>query len=238
MLNVKDLTKAFGGLIAVNSASFEVEAGEIVGLIGPNGAGKSTIFEVISGFYAPTKGSIFFDDKRLDGLKPHQVLERGVARTFQLVETLPSFTIFDFILVPALLNLPLSKARQRTKEIIDLLGIEAKAEQLTSSLVPAEQKMVELGRVLSSQPQMVLLDEVMAGLSGFEATPIISLIKRLNKEGVTFLIVEHRLELIRELCHRVLVLDFGEIIAEGSPEEVMSNRKVIEAYIGWEAEGA
>ncbi|MDY7019482.1 MAG: ABC transporter ATP-binding protein [Chloroflexota bacterium] len=235
---MKDLTKAFGGLIAVNSASFEVEAGEIVGLIGPNGAGKSTIFEVISGFYAPTKGSIFFDDKRLDGLKPHQVLERGVARTFQLVETLPSFTIFDFILVPALLNLPLSKARQRTKEIIDLLGIEAKAEQLTSSLVPAEQKMVELGRVLSSQPQMVLLDEVMAGLSGFEATPIISLIKRLNKEGVTFLIVEHRLELIRELCHRVLVLDFGEIIAEGSPEEVMSNRKVIEAYIGWEAEGA
>ena len=238
MLKVEDLTKAFGGLIAVNAASFEVEAGEIVGLIGPNGAGKSTIFEVISGFYNPTKGSIFFDDKRLDGLKPHQVLERGVARTFQLVEAFPSFTVFDFLLVQALLNLPLSKARQRTKEIMDLLGIEAKAEQLTSSLVPAEQKMVEIGRVLSSQPQMVLLDEVMAGLSGFEATPIISLIKRLNKEGVTFLIVEHRLELIRELCQRVLVLDFGRIIAEGSPEEVMSNRKVIEAYIGWEAEGA
>ena len=238
MLKVEDLTKAFGGLIAVDSASFEVEAGEIIGLIGPNGAGKTTIFEVISGFYPPTKGSIFFDGKRLDGLKPHQVLERGVARTFQLAEALPSFTVFDFILVPALLNLPLLKARQRTKEIMDLLGIEAKAEQLTSSLVPADQKMVEIGRVLGSQPEMVLLDEVMAGLSGFEATPIISLIKRLNKEGMTFLIVEHRLELIRELCQRVLVLDFGRIIAEGSPEEVMSNRKVIEAYIGWEAEGA
>ena len=238
MLHVEDLTKAFGGLIAINSASFKVEAGEIVGLIGPNGAGKTTIFEVISGFYTPTKGSVFFNNKRLDGLKPHQVLERGVARTFQLLEALPSFTVFDFILVPALLNLPLSKARQRTKEIMDLLDIEAKAEQLTSSLVPAEQKMVEIGRVLSSQPQMVLLDEVMAGLSVFEATPIMSLIKRLNKEGVTFLIVEHRLELIRELCQRVLVLDFGKIIAEGSPEEVMSNRKVIEAYIGWESEDA
>jgi branched-chain amino acid transport system ATP-binding protein len=234
ILTVNNLTKSFGGLMALNSASFEVNKGEVVGLIGPNGAGKTTIIEVISGFYSPTKGSIFFEGNRIDGLKPHQVSKRGLSRTFQLIEILKSFTVFNTILLPALQNLPLYEAHRRAHEIMGLLNLTPLAEHRVSDLSLAEQRRLELGRALGSQPKLIFLDEVMAGLTKEEAGVIISLVKKLNERGMTFLVVEHHLEIIRELCTRVIVLDFGSKIVEGPPEDVMKDKRVITAYIGEE----
>lgn len=232
MLAVENMVKTFEGILAVDSISFRVGKGEIVGLIGPNGAGKSTILETISGFYAPTRGAILLEGKQIHGLKPHQVFKLGLTRSFQLAEFLPSFTVFDTILLPALYNAPLSEAHKRVERIIELLDLNSIAKRLVSSLVPAEQKRVEMGRILSCHPKIALLDEIMAGLTQFEATSILSIIRNLNEEGVTFLIVEHRLELLRELCNRIIAINFGRKIAEGSPREVMDNKEVIEAYIG------
>ena len=234
MLVVDNMSKAFGGILAVDSISFQVRKGEIVGLIGPNGAGKSTILEVISGFYAPSKGSVLFEGSRIDGLPPHQVFKRGLTRSFQLAEFLPSFTVFDTILLPALHNMSLPRAHKRAEEVLELLQLNPIAKKTVSSLVPAEQKRVEMGRILSSHPMMVLLDEIMAGLTEFEAKSVLSVIRKFNTEGMTFLIVEHRLELLSELCDRIIAINFGRKIIDGTPEEVMNNKEVIQAYLGKE----
>jgi branched-chain amino acid transport system ATP-binding protein len=236
ILVIDNVTKSFGGLVAVHSVSFGVKRGEVVGLIGPNGAGKTTTIELISGFYTPTKGSIFFMGNRVDGLKPHQVLKRGLSRTFQQIEVLSSFTVFNTVLLPALQNTPLDKAYRRTYEILELLNLVPLANHTVSGIHPSEQRLVEIGRALSSQPKMVLLDEVMAGLTKEEAGLIVSLVKKLNEEGVTFLVVEHRLEIIRELCSRILVLNFGDKIADGPTQGVISDKRVIAAYLGGEGE--
>ncbi len=235
MIQVNNLTKMFGGLAALDQVSFEVHKGEIVGLIGPNGAGKSTLFEILSGFYPPTRGTIWFKGDQITGLKPHQLYDRGIARSFQLMEVLPTFTVFDTIKLPALRKYNLSQARRQTEALLEseFTELSPKANELTISLSPAEQKFVEMGRIMNSQPELILLDELMAGLSEFEVRPIISLIKRLNQEKeMTFIVVEHRMELIRELCHRIVVLNFGRKIADDLPETVMRNEEVIAAYMG------
>ena len=218
----------------MDSVSFTMEQGEIVGLIGPNGAGKTTLFEVITCFYPPSEGCILFKGERIDGLKPHQIPSKGIARSFQLFEALPSFTVFDFIMLSALQKVPLSQAKMQTEKTLATINLAHRKEYPVSMLPPGEQKLAEIGRVLNSQPEMMLLDECMAGMSDFEAESIMSLIRKLNHQGVTFLIVEHRLELIREMCHRIVVLNLGKKIAAGSPEEVMANEEVIKAYIGKE----
>ena len=234
MLIVDNVSKNFGGILAVDSISFQIGAGEIVGLIGPNGAGKSTVLEVISGFCTPSAGSVVFNGSRIDGLPPHRVFQKGLTRSFQLAEFFPSFTVFDTILLPALHSMPLPQAHERAREIVRLLQIDAIARKPVCGLVPADQKRVEMGRILSSHPRMVLLDEIMAGLTEFEAKSVLSLIKQLNKGGMTFLIVEHRLELLSELCNRIIAIDFGRKIADGRPHEVMSNQEVVRAYLGKE----
>ncbi len=234
MLVIDGVSKNFGGLAALDKVSFEVKRGQIVGLIGPNGAGKTTLFEVISGFLRPTAGRVLFKGDRIDGLKPHQVLRRGLARSFQLVQVFPSFSVHQNILASALHSLPMKEARQRTEEILELIGLSSKAEQLVSRLSLPDQKMTELGKVLALQPQMILLDEAMAGLTEAEVRSTVALIRRLWEQGVTFLLVEHRIEIVMELCQRIVVLNFGRKIAEGTPDEVVKNKDVIESYLGEE----
>jgi len=238
MLVIDGVSKNFGGLTALYEVSFEVEKGEIVGLIGPNGAGKTTLFEIISGFMRPTSGTVLFEGHRIDGLKPHQVLKRGVARSFQEVQVFPSFTAYKNILVSALHSSPMSEARKRTEEILELVGLSSKAKVPAPMLTLPDQKAVELGKILALEPRLILLDEVMAGLTEAEAENMIALIRRLWKQEITFLLVEHRMEIVTELCRRIVVLNFGTKIAEGATEEVMRNKDVVESYLGEEISSA
>lgn len=228
----KNLCKSFGGLRAVDAVSLEMDQGEIVGVIGPNGAGKTTFIDVVSGFYRPDSGEVWFNNKRIDGMKPHQIWRLRLSRSFQLTEMLLSFTVLEFVMLPALQRMTFTESHRRAKEVVGRIGLEPKAEQLVSRLTPAEQKLAELGKALSCEPEMVLLDEPVAGMSEVEAVPVISAIAKSAKEGVSFLLVEHRLEVLWELCSRVAVINFGKKIAEGIPEEIKANRQVVEAYLG------
>jgi branched-chain amino acid transport system ATP-binding protein len=233
MLAVEQVTKAFGGLVAVDGLSFRVEPGEIVGLIGPNGSGKSTAFEVISGFQRPTRGEVHFDGQRIDGLPPHVIVERGIARAFQLVQLFPSFTVEETILLAALHRSPIGPARKKTAEVIDLVGLAPIAQELVSNLSLPDHKRLEFGKVMATTPKLILLDELMAGLTENVASELSQLIQRLRREeNVTFVMVEHRMEIIMDLCDRVVALNFGQKLAEGPPREVAADRQVIEAYLG------
>lgn len=235
MLSVEQLTKSFGGLTALENLSFRVERGQIVGLIGPNGSGKSTTFEVISGFQRPTRGRILFEGERIDGLPAHRVLERGIARSFQLVQLFPSFTVEETVLLAALHSLPLKEARKKTEETIELVGLTPIAQELVSNLSLPDHKRLEFGKVLATRPTLILLDELMAGLTEGVANELGRLIVRLRaEEGMTFVMVEHRMEIIMELCDRLIALNFGEKLAEGLPREVAADRQVVEAYLGEE----
>lgn len=234
LLKVEELTKSFGGLIAIDGMSFGVEKGAIMGLIGPNGAGKTTLFEVISGFQRPTSGYCYFKEERIDNLKPHKICFRGIGRTFQIPQIFPSFTVFETVLVAALLHLSIQEARDRTHDVLEIVGLSAKAEEITENLTIPEQKRLEVGRALASNPELLLLDEVMSGLNVVESKEMIELIKRLQDQGMTFMLVEHVMHIIMGLCERIVVLNFGKKIAEGTPEEIANNEQVIEAYLGRE----
>lgn len=233
MLAVEQVTKAFGGLVAVDGLSFRVEPGEIVGLIGPNGSGKSTAFEVISGFQRPTRGEVHFDGQRIDGLPPHVIVERGIARAFQLVQLFPSFTVEETILLAALHRAPMGPAQKKAAEVLDLVGLAPIAQELVSNLSLPDHKRLEFGKVMATTPKLILLDELMAGLTENVASELSRLIQRLRREeDVTFVMVEHRMEIIMDLCDRVVALNFGQKLAEGPPREVAADRQVIEAYLG------
>lgn len=233
MLVIDGLTKAFGNLVAVDDVSFAIPSGEIAGLIGPNGAGKTTLFEVVSGFSQATRGQVVFRGKRIDGLKPHDICRLGMARTFQLVESFGSFTVHETVLLPALLKNPPVMARKLTRRILEMLSLAQKADWPVTAITLPDKKALEIGKVLALQPQMALLDEVMAGLTLSEAKNMASLIKRVrNDDGVTFLIVEHRMEIVMDLCEHITVMNFGKKIAEGTPKDVATNHDVIAAYLG------
>lgn len=239
LLSVRRLTKHFDGLAAVHDLSFEVEEREIVGLIGPNGAGKTTTFNLITGFITPTAGEVIFDGHPLKNLKPHQICRLGLARTFQITQSFPNITTLENVLIGAYVRYPSTAAAERkARQVMEQIGLAHKANELTRNLTLIELKRLEIGKALATEPRMLLLDEVAAGLNLVEIDQVLRLVLELNSQGVTFLVVEHVMEVIMNLSHRIIVLDFGQKIAEGTPDQISRDPRVLEAYLGEEETGA
>ncbi len=238
VLTLDHVTKDFGGLRAVDDVSLEIESGQILGVIGPNGAGKSTVFNLICGVYHPTNGRIFFDGKSIERLTPDQVCKRGIGRTFQLSEMFKSFTTHECVTLAASLHLPMKEAKKRAEDLLERFGLSNKARWRCGSLTPVDMKLIELSKALATQPKVILLDEVMSGLTHVEAEPVLQQIKKLPEEGVTPVIVEHGMHIIKAACERVVVLNFGHLIADGGCDEVMRNKDVIDSYLGVEIASA
>ena len=235
ILETKHLTKRFGGLVAVDDVSLKIDEREILGIIGPNGAGKTTLVSLISGLIYPTQGEIVFNGKNVENLPEYERSRMGLARTFQLVRPLQQFTGLENIMVGALFAAgeSLKAARKSANEVCDLLEFDRRNLHI-DKLTVLDLKKIEIGRALASRPKILFLDEVMAGLNSDETWQMISLIKKLRNSGITIVIIEHIMGIIKELTDRVVVLDSGKIIAEGVYTEVSRNPKVISAYLGEE----
>jgi branched-chain amino acid transport system ATP-binding protein len=239
VLQVSKLTMHFSGLTAVSDLSFSIGEGEIVGLIGPNGAGKTTTFNLISGFIVPSSGDVTFNGKRLNGLKPHRVCQLGLTRTFQVVQPFPDMTALENVMVGAFVrHANPARARDNARQVLERVSMSHKAETLGRDLTLMELKRLEIGKALATEPRLLLLDEVASGLNTVEIEEMLALVRQLNQEGITLLVVEHVMKVIMSLSHRIVVLNFGQKIAEGTPQEVAHNPAVLEAYLGEEASGA
>jgi branched-chain amino acid transport system ATP-binding protein len=238
MLQVNSLSKSFRGLRAVQAASFVVPEGGIVGLIGPNGAGKTTIFNMIAGVFTPDAGKITFIDREIQRLRPDQVCAAGIGRTFQIVKPFAGLSVLDNVMVGAFLKEPSSAgARSVAMKILEKLGLGPKRDQPASSLTLPDRKRLEVARALATRPKLLLLDEVMAGLRPTECDQIVAVFHELNRaEGLTILLIEHVMRAVMALAGRIVVLHHGEVIARGTPEEVVRDKAVLECYLGEETE--
>jgi branched-chain amino acid transport system ATP-binding protein len=249
LLDAQHVTKTFGGLVAVNDVSLTVEPGSIVSVIGPNGAGKTTFFNVLTGIYKPTSGRILFDGAEITGLRPDQITQRGIARTFQNIRLFNNMTVLENVLVgmhgrlraglwgslfltPAV-RAEEQSARKRAFELLAFVGLERKHGELAKNLPYGDQRRLEIARAMATQPKLILLDEPTAGMNPQETGEAIHLIRRLRDElGITVILIEHDMRVVMTISERVTVLDYGAKIAEGKPEEIRNNPQVIEAYLG------
>ena len=233
LLETKGVWKRFGGLVANSDVSISIERGEIVGLIGPNGAGKSTLFNLIAGVYAPTQGSIIFDGEDVTRMTAAERCERGVGRTFQVVKSFETMTVIDNVIVGALIRTTVMReARAKAYEVLEFCGLAARANILASQLIPSEKRRLEVARALATEPKLLLLDEVLTGLTPIEAQTGVELVRKARASGVTVLMVEHVMEIVMPLVDRAIVLDLGKVLVEGKPTDVVRNPKVISAYLG------
>lgn len=236
LLQVEKLEKSFGGLMALCEVNFEIHQGEIFGVIGPNGSGKTTLFNVITGFLKANKGKVTFMEKDITGLPPHQICRQGIARIFQLVRPFHQLTTLQNVMVGRAYGKDpatnIRKAEEEVVEILNFVGLGNKIKVLASQLTMAERKRLELARALAAHPQLLLLDELMAGLNSAETETAMSLVNKIRESGITVIMVEHIMKAVLGISDRVMVLNAGEKIAEGSPKEVVKNQLVIEAYLG------
>jgi len=233
LLTLNDVTKRFGGLQAVGHMTFSLNKGEILGLIGPNGAGKTTIFNLINGFYPPTGGSILFKERRIDGLKPHTVCHLGLARTFQVVKPLARLSVLDNVMVSAFSRTNRRDEAEKTAlEATAFTEMDAWRDVKAGSLPLGMRKRLEMARALATKPEVLLLDENFAGLNPTEVESTIEIVKKIHASGVTILIIEHIMRVIMSISHRIICINYGEKIAEGTPREVAENQQVIDAYLG------
>jgi branched-chain amino acid transport system ATP-binding protein len=235
LLEARGISKRFGGVQAVSALDLDVADGEVVGVIGPNGAGKTTTFNLLSGFLPPDAGEIRFRGRSVLGWKPHAICALGLARTFQIVRPFPRLSVLDNVLVGALSRHPrAAAASQRARAVVDRLGLGAKASLPASGLTLAERKRVEVVRGLATEPAPPLLYEVMAGLNPTEIATLVGLIREIHAGGVSILLIEHNMRAVMALSHRIVVLSFGERVAEGPPAAIARHPRVIEAYLGEE----
>lgn len=235
ILQVKGVSKRFGGLLALSRVTFDVPEGQILGLIGPNGAGKTTLFNVINGVYQADEGQVIFREMEITRLKTYQVAHLGLARTHQIVKPLNDLTVRENVIVGACFgheNHNLNRASEIADEVMAFVGISERAEQLAGSLNVAQKKRLEMARALAAKPYLLLLDEVLAGLNPSEITAMVEIIRKIREQGITIIVIEHVMHAVMNVSDRIIVLDYGQQIAEGTPDEIANNEKVIEAYLG------